>query len=93
MIQDTIKEFPRIRLIFWCLFQRSMSNVSSYPYELQYKNIIKLFHKNVIDIEQYCSVGDFVNCVIDSGGHPNKEGYELLSKMITNSIKFDFLFD
>lgn len=82
MIDKILKTIPSCRLIFWCLYQRTMANTSSYPEEYQYPAIAKRYKANIIDIGDYTTPSSFHKYVLDAGGHPNFKGYKLLADMI-----------
>ena len=87
IIDYIIHKFPKIKLIFWCLYKRTKSNKkSSYPLHLHYDAIKKRYPNNILDIDLYISDEHFNNLIIDEGGHPNKDGYLLLDKMIADAF-------
>lgn len=87
IIDFIIKQFPEIKLIFWCLYKRTKANKkSSYPTHLRYDALKKRYAKNIIDIDLYISDEEFNNIIKDEHGHPNKEGYELLDRMIADAF-------
>lgn len=87
VIDYIINQFPDIKLIFWCLYKRTKANKnSSYPKHLHYDALKERYAKNIIDINLYISDEEFNNIIIDDGGHPNKEGYELLDRMIADAF-------
>jgi len=84
---DYIKlKYPKIKLLFWCLYTRSKIRTSNLPKEFHYDQIKKRYNKNILDIDKFTSPEEFKSCIKDSGGHPNKKGYELLKKMINTEI-------
>ncbi len=88
IIDYIIEKFPNIKLIFWCLYKRTKANKnSSYPADLWYDAIKKRYKNNICDIDLYISAENFNNLVIDEGGHPNKDGYLLLDKMIADAFR------
>ena len=82
VIDYIIKICPKIKLIFWCLYKRSKANKSSNPQYLWYDTIKEKYKNNIIDIDNFINVNSFNSLTIDGGGHPNKKGLELLSKMV-----------
>lgn len=87
IIDYIIKKFPKIKLIFWCLYKRTKANKnSSYPLHLQYDAVKKRYPNNILDIDLYISADEFNNIIIDNYSHPNKEGYLLLDKMIADAF-------
>ena len=84
---DYIKlKFPKIKLLFWCLYTRSKINTSSLPQEFQYDQIKKRYDKNILDIDKFTTPEGFKSCIRDSCGHPNAKGYELLKNMINSGL-------
>ena len=78
-----IKKFPKIKLIFWCLYKRTKVNLnSSYPKYLWYDSVKVRYLKNIIDIDLFTNQHEFSDCILDEGAHPNKKGYMLLNNMI-----------
>jgi hypothetical protein len=73
---------PTIRLIFWCLYKRTRVNHSSYPRELWYDSMCRIYNKNVIDIDVFTTPGEFQTMILDESGHPNVKGLTLLSTII-----------
>jgi hypothetical protein len=86
VIDHIIKICPNIKLIFWCLYTRSRVNRSSYPQYLWYNSIKEKYKNNIIDIDAFINPKDFEMGIQDSGGHPNKKGYELMSRMIESAF-------
>lgn len=87
-IDHIIRHFPHIKLIFWCLYKRTKANSnSSYPQNLHYDSIKKLYVDNILDIDMYTDAEQFNTLIVDEGGHPNKEGYILLDKMIQSTFR------
>lgn len=86
VIDHIIKICPNIKLIFWCLYKRSRVNKSSYPEHLWYNSIKDKYHNNIIDIDAFTNPKEFDNGTQDSGGHPNKKGFELMSRMIESAF-------
>ena len=83
VIDFIVNTFPNIKLIFWCLYMRTKVNKnSSYPKYSYYDVIKKKYKKNIIDIDLFTNPKDFGKKVLDNGGHPNKDGFILLDKMI-----------
>lgn len=85
IIDDVIAKYLSIRLIFWCLYYRSRARTSSYPFDYQYTAMKERYPHNIVDIDQFTNPAVFMECVADNGAHPNKKGYELLSKMIRHA--------
>ncbi len=82
VIDFIIREFPAIKLIFWCLYKRTKANAdSSYPKHLWYDEIKKRYQKNIIDIDLFTTPEEFNNQIIDEGAHPNADGFRLLNSM------------
>lgn len=86
IIDDIIARFPDIKLVFWCLYMRSRANVSSYPQEVQYNAIREKYKNNIIDIDDFTTPEEFRNNVCDRGGHPNKEGYKVMSRVLKAAL-------
>lgn len=87
VIDFIIGKFPQIKLIFWCLYKRTKaSKNSSYPKHLWYDVVIKRYPSNIIDIDLFTDPNKFNELTIDKGGHPNKEGFELLDRMIMTAF-------
>jgi hypothetical protein len=87
VIDHIIALCPKIKLIFWCLYKRSKANKSSNPQYLWYDTIKEKYKNNIIDIDNFINVNKFNSLTIDGGGHPNKQGLELLSKMVESINK------
>jgi len=87
VIDFIISKFPNIKLIFWCLYKRTKANKnSSYPKHLWYDSIKEKYKNNIIDIDLFTNSENFNSKTLDTGGHPNKEGYILLDTMITSNL-------
>jgi len=85
VIDFIISNFPKIKLIFWCLYKRTKANNnSSYPKHLWYDVIKEKYKSNIIDIELFIKPEEFNSKILDEGGHPNKKGYYLLNSMINS---------
>jgi hypothetical protein len=83
VIDYIIEKYPKIKLIFWCLYKRTkVNNNSSYPKYLWYDVIKERYKNNIIDIDLFTTPQEFNLKTIDDGGHPNREGYILLDSMI-----------
>jgi hypothetical protein len=85
IIDEIIRRFPNIKLIFWCLYTRTKRG-SSYPSHLWYDVIKEKYKENTIDIDAFTDVDGMSSCVRDGGGHPNKDGYILLDKMVRSAF-------
>ena len=81
IIDEIIRRFPKIKLIFWCLYTRAKTE-SSYPAHLWYDIVKEKYKENTIDIDVFTDLEGMTLCVRDGGGHPNKDGYILLDKMV-----------
>lgn len=78
---------PDIKLIFWCLYMRTRVNEkSSYPKHLWYDKIREKYKNNIIDIDLFSNSNDFLSKTLDAGGHPGKQGLELLDSMIISTF-------
>jgi hypothetical protein len=86
VIDDHIKNYPSIKLIFWCLYMRSRANSSSYPRHLWYDQLVERYKNHVLDLDLFTNPQEFTNLVIDSGGHPNAAGFKLLDQMIKSAF-------
>lgn len=87
VIDFIIEKFPQVKLIFWCLYKRTKaSKNSSYPKHLWYDVVKKRYPNNIIDIDLFIDSKEFDKLTKDKGGHPNKEGFELLNRMITSAF-------
>ena len=90
VIDYIVSTYPHIKLIFWCLYKRSKGRNSSYPIEYQYDAMKNRYAENIIDIDLYTSPNTFQTVLTrDEGGHPTREGYMLLSRMITENISLN----
>lgn len=84
VIDYLVEKHPTIKLIFWCLYQRTRNNRSStVSEEHSYDAMLKRYSRNAVDIDAYLRAFDtsFSECVLDDGGHPNRLGYQLLRAM------------
>ena len=86
VLDKAVADFPRLKLIFWCLFMRSKCHESSYPRHLQYDAIRERYAGNIIDIEEFVTVEAFRGMVKDLGGHPNAAGFALIDKMLRTAF-------
>jgi hypothetical protein len=87
VIDYIVKNFPHIKLVFWCLYKRTKVNTnSSYPQYLWYDSIKIRYSNNIIDIDEFTNEEEFSKGILDEGGHPNKEGFYLLNDMIMSVI-------
>ncbi len=87
VIDFIINKFPNIKLIFWCLYKRTKVNKnSSYPKHFWYDEIKKKYINNIIDIDLFTTPENFDLKTLDTGGHPNKDGYKLLDNMIKSTF-------
>ncbi len=78
-----VTKYPNIKLIFWCLYKRTKGRDSSYPVEYQYDAMRTRYVDNTIDIDAYTTPEEFQTTLTrDEGGHPTREGYLVLSRMI-----------
>lgn len=83
VIDYTINKFPKVKLIFWCLYKRTKVNKnSSYPPHLWYDAIKQRYANNIIDIDKFTNPREFSNMIRDEGGHPNINGFILMDRMI-----------
>ena len=83
VIDYIIDKFPHIKLLFWCLYKRTKVNTnSSYPSHLWYDSIKEKYKSHMIDIDDFTTPADFASLLRDEGGHPNKNAYILMDKMI-----------
>jgi translation initiation factor 1 (eIF-1/SUI1) len=83
VIDYIIEKYPKIKLIFWCLYKRTKANDnSSYPKHLWYDVIKEKYKNNIIDIDLFTTPNEFNSKILDDGAHPNREGYILLDSMI-----------
>jgi hypothetical protein len=83
VIDYIVEKYPKIKLIFWCLYKRTKANDnSSYPKYLWYDSIKEKYKNNIIDIDLFTTPDGFNSKILDDGGHPNREGYILLDSMI-----------
>lgn len=88
VIDFIVKEFPSIKLIFWCLYKRTKVNKnSSYPKHLWYDVIKERYRNNILDIDMFTTPEEFSLKILDDGAHPNREGYNLLDTMIKSVQK------
>jgi len=79
-INDT---YPHVICIPWCLLTRTLIDTTEYPTGISYNYVCKNYN-NVVDIRNYVSDETFLNYIADKHGHPNRNGYELLKKIIDN---------
>jgi hypothetical protein len=87
VIDYIVKNFPHIKLVFWCLYKRTKVNTnSSYPQYLWYDSIKIRYSNYIIDIDEFTNEEEFSKGILDEGGHPNKEGFYLLNDMIMSVI-------
>jgi len=85
-----VEHFPKIKLVFWCLYQRTRNNLSkSIPYDYSYASMMNRYPNNAVDIDIYLKANNlqFSDCIIDGGGHPNYNGYTILKHCIENKLK------
>jgi len=86
IIDFIVHKYPTIKLIFWCLYQRTVNTISrSTPFEFTYYSIIEKYKHNIIDIDFFLKKHQttFKEVIIDEAGHPNKIGYIILNDMLT----------
>jgi hypothetical protein len=91
VIDYVLRRNPKIKLLFWCLYMRTKTKPRhSYPRDMAYDAVRRRYAAHVIDIERYVTPDEFRDhCVIDSGGHPNERGYELLAQMIHDAFSYE----
>ena len=85
-IDYIIKNYPKVKLLFWCLYTRSKIYTSSLPHEFHYDEIKKRYKDNILDIDEFISPEEFKTCILDPGGHPNVNGYNLLKNIINSGL-------
>jgi len=82
-----VERFPKIKLVFWCLYQRTRNTVStSIPYDYSYDAMMNRYPDNTVNIVEHLIENNskFSDCIIDAGGHPNYEGYTILKHCISS---------
>ena len=81
ILDNVVKKTPNIKLIFWCLYERTKNNKSKIiPIEYQYDAMFCRYYDNVLDIDNSLKILNvkFSDCIIDSCGHPNLNGYTVI---------------
>ncbi len=90
VVDDVIRKYPNIKLIFWCLYKRTKANSnSSYPRDLWYDSIKTRYKANILDIDNFTTPREFNRKLRDDSAHPNKDGYILLDTMIRSLTTSD----
>jgi len=88
VIDFIIQHFPKIKLIFWCLYKRTKVNKnSSYPKFAWYDSIKERYKDNIIDFDLFTNPEEFSTFIIDESAHPNLQGLMLLDRMISSCKK------
>jgi len=87
VIDFVLEQFPNVKLIFWCLYKRTKATKnSSYPKHLWYDAVKERYSRNIIDIDLFTNPDEFNSVVLDSGGHPNRDGFILLDRMVRSDV-------
>ena len=86
-IDEVVRRFPRVRLVFWCLYKRTRaSTTSSYPRFAWYDETVARYRANVVDIDDYTTPEEFnADLVTDPAGHPSRRGHELLGDLFSSA--------
>lgn len=86
IIDKLIFDFPNVKLIFWCLYTRTKLHKSDMYDKYGYDEMCERYPNNYVDIDWYLKKNKvtFDKCVVDSGGHPNQQGYFILKNIFNN---------
>jgi hypothetical protein len=83
ILDDVVRKYPSIKLVFWCLYKRTkVNNNSSYARHLWYDEVKKRYKNNILDIDAFTTPQEFNKKIRDESAHPTKSGYILLDTMI-----------
>ena len=91
-IEFIVDELPNIKLIFWCACKRTYfeEETTQGMYKGLYPKLVERFRANSLDILQYCTGKEFdTDLTCDRSGHPSKKGYDMLQKMLADSLRSD----
>ena len=88
-LQYLASRFPDMKFIFWCMARRTLipNHTSTVPLEGQYLQVSSRFRNNTLDVLQYSDRDTFTRQHMkDNNGHPKRQGYDLIFRLIESIV-------